>query len=217
MTTGTTNAPLSVRLKRIPGFFGIRLDEGPKYYVLMKEDNKQIRKYYPYLMAQTFVRGSYEFATNEGFYRLANYLFGANSTGEKMSMVSPILQSRSKKLIMSSPILQQPQTDGWMMSFILPHKLKLETAPKPLMDNIKLVHVPSLIVASLRYRGANTELKMSESTAELLDWVDALEDFNIISEPRFAQYDGTQSMPFMRRNEVQVTVQEIPRLRKRPH
>ena len=83
MTTLTNTPPLSVRLKKIPGFFGIRLEQGLKYYVLMKEENKQIRKYHPYLMAQTFVRGSYEFATSEAFYRLANYMFGANSLQEK--------------------------------------------------------------------------------------------------------------------------------------
>ena len=69
MTTSITKAPLSEKLKSIPGFFGIRLEEETKFFILFREGTKQIRKYYPFLMAQTFIRGNYEFCASEGFYR----------------------------------------------------------------------------------------------------------------------------------------------------
>jgi hypothetical protein len=214
MTTAAQTIPLSEKLKSIPGFFGLRLEEEPKYYVLMKDGKKQIRKYYPFIMAQTLIRGDFRFSANEGFYRLANYIFGANTTGEKMSMTTPVFQSKSRKLVIPAPVLHEQKSDGWMMSFVLPSKYKFETIPLPLMDNIELIKVPTLLVATLRYSGTNTEQKINEHSQELIEWIEGKENLKIISEPRSAQYDAPHVLPFFRRNEVQVTVIEIPR-RKR--
>lgn len=217
MTTSVNSSPLTEKLKSIPGFFGIRLEEEPKFYVLLKDGQFQIRKYYPFIMAQTFVRGNYDFAMPEGFYRLANYIFGSNTKSEKMSMTSPVFQSKSKKLVMSAPVLHEQKSDGWVMSFIVPSKYKFETLPRPLMENIEIVKVPSLVVASLKYIGANNEARIAAKSKELLDWVDRHEDFTITSEPRIAQYDAPHALPFLRRNEIQVTVSEIEKKRRRSH
>ena len=214
MTTVVSTIPLTEKLKSIPGFFGLRLEEEPKHYVLMREGNKQIRKYYPFVMAQTFVRGDYNFSTTEGFYRLANYIFGSNSMGEKMSMTTPVFQSKSRKLVMASPVLQEQRSDGWMMSFVLPAKYKLENVPKPLGENIEIIKAPALIVATIRYSGTNTEQKIVEYSKLLIDWIETKEEYQIISEPRCAQYDAPHVLPFFRRNEIQITVHEIPK-RKR--
>lgn len=217
MTTSVAPVPLIEKLKTIPGFFGIRLEEEPKFYVILKDSNFQIRKYYPFNMAQTFIRGDYDYAMTEGFFRLANYIYGANLDGEIMSMQSPVLQSKSKKLVVSAPVLHEQKTDGWMMSFILPSKYKFEKLPRPLEENIEIIKVPSLIVASIKYSGANSEEKINEKSRELLDWVDGHEDFSIISEPRCAQYDAPHVLSFLRRNEIQVTVNEIEKKRFRTH
>lgn len=217
MTTSIASIPLTEKLKSIPGFFGIRLEEEPKFYVLLKEGTFQIRKYYPFLMAQTFVRGDYNYAMTEGFFRLANYIFGANTAGEKMSMTTPVLQSKSKKLIVAAPVLHEQKTDGWMMSFIMPSKYKFESLPKPVEENIEIIRVPSLIVASIKYNGKNSEQKIAEKSRELIEWVDGHDDFSILSEPRCAQYDAPHVLSFLRRNEIQVTVAEIEKKRYRSH
>lgn len=217
MTTVVGTIPLAEKLKSIPGFFGLRLEEEPKYYVLMKDGNKQIRKYYPFIMAQTLIRGDFKFSSNEGFFRLANYIFGANSTGERMSMTTPVFQSKSRKLIIPAPVLHEQKSDGWMMSFVLPAKYKMETIPKPLMENIELIKVPSLLVATLRYSGSNTEEKIIEHSKELIEWVEGKENYQIISEPRSAQYDAPHVLPFFRRNEVQLSIHEIPRRKRTTH
>lgn len=217
MTTFVTKIPLSEKLKSIPGFFGIRLEEGPKYFVLLKDKNFQVRKYNSFNLAQTFVRGDYEFAMNEGFFRLANYIFGSYSLGEKMSMSTPVLQGRSRKLTMSAPVLHEQKTDGWMMSFIIPSKYKFDALPKPLSEDIVLLKVPSIVVASVKYSGTNSEQRISEKTKELLEWLDRQEDFTAVSEPRIAQYDAPYVLPFLRRNEIQITVMEVMRTKKRSH
>jgi hypothetical protein len=208
MTTAINKAPHSEKLKSIPGFFGIRLEEEPKFFVLFREGNMQIRKCNPFLMAQTFIRGNYEFCANEGFYRLTNYIFGSNSTHEKMAMSFPVLQGRSKKLVMVSPVLHEQKSDGWVMSFILPAKYKFESLPQPLVDNIEIIKVPSLIVATLRYSGVNNEKKIDEKSRELVKWLESKEDFIILSEPRYAQYGPAHGFNLFRRNEIQITVHE---------
>lgn len=214
MTTVVSTIPLSEKLKSIPGFFGLRLEEEPKHYVILKEGHMQIRKYYPFVLAQTFVRGDFNFSSNEGFFRLANYIFGSNSEGEKMSMTTPVFQSKSRKLVMASPVLHEQKTDGWMMSFVLPAKYKIENVPKPLVENIEIIKVPALIVATVRYSGTNTEQKMVDQSKLLIDWIETKDQYQIISEPRCAQYDAPHVLPFFRRNEIQITVHEIPK-RKR--
>lgn len=215
MTTGISTIPLTEKLKSIPGFFGLRLEEEPKYYVLTKDGDKQIRRYYPFVMAQTFIRGNYEFSSNEGFYRLANYIFGSNSENEKMSMATPVFQSKSRKLVMASPVLQEQKTDGWMMSFVIPAKYKIEKVPQPLVKNIELVKVPSLNVATIRYSGTNSEQRMNEYSKQLIEWIDSKDQYQIISEPRYAQYDAPHVLPFFRRNEIQITVHEIPKRKRK--
>lgn len=217
MTTSVNSAPLTEKLKSIPGFFGIRLEEEPKFYVLLKDGKFQIRKYYPYLMAQTFVRGDYQYAMTEAFYRLANYVFGSNSKHEKMSMTSPVFQSKSKKLIVSAPVLHEQKSDGWVMSFMIPSKYRFETVPKPLMDNIEIIKVPSLIVASLKYYGANNETRIAEKSKALIEWLGNQKDFTIKSEPRIAQYDAPYALSFLRRFEIQVSVNEVQPKRRRYH
>lgn len=215
MTTSIANTPLSEKLKTIPGFLGIRLEEEPKFFVLLREKDKQVRKYYSFLVAQTYIRGDRDFCVNEGFYRLTNYIFGSNTLNEKMSMAAPVLQGKSRKFIMAAPVLHEQKSDGWMMSFILPSKYKFETLPKPLVDNIEIIKVPSLLVASVRYNGTNGETKIKDKSSELISWLEGKDDYNILSEPRIAQYDAPHTLPFLRRNEIHVTVEEIPRRRQR--
>ncbi len=211
MTTLVNPIPFNERLRSIPGFFGIRLEEEPKFYVLLKDEQKQIRKYSPFILAQTFVRGNYEIAMNEGFLRLANYIFGSNTDKEKISMTNPVLQGKSKHLVSTSPVLHEQKSDGWMMSFILPSKYKMDHVPRPIMSNIEIVKVPSLVVASLRYPGKNSEIKIAEKSQELLSWLESRGEYECLSEPRCAQYDAPFVLPFLRRNEIQITVKEIPR------
>ena len=59
---------------------GIRNEEGPKYIVVLKEDNKEIRKYESYIVARTVLKGSFEDAQKEGFKILAGYIFGKNKS-----------------------------------------------------------------------------------------------------------------------------------------
>jgi len=47
--------------------FGIRTYETPKYTVVLKEDDKEIRYYEPYIVAKTTVQGDFEGARAKPF------------------------------------------------------------------------------------------------------------------------------------------------------
>ena len=58
--------------------FGIRNNETPKYEVLLKERNKEIRYYESYIVAKTTVKGKFKESQGTAFRILAGYIFGDN-------------------------------------------------------------------------------------------------------------------------------------------
>lgn len=66
--------------------------ESPKYEVITKDAEFEVRKYAPYIVAGTTVEASFGDATNEGFKKLAGYIFGANTSKQKIAMTAPVGQ-----------------------------------------------------------------------------------------------------------------------------
>jgi hypothetical protein len=53
-------------------------NENPKFTLLLKNDNLEVRRYEPYIVAETLVNSTLENAGSEGFGILAGYIFGNN-------------------------------------------------------------------------------------------------------------------------------------------
>ena len=53
--------------------------EEPKFESLRLEDNIEIRRYVPVIVAETFVDGDMDSATRRGFQRIADYIFATTS------------------------------------------------------------------------------------------------------------------------------------------
>ncbi len=186
--------PFTERLKSIPGFFGIRLAEEPKYTVLEMEDEKEIRLYEKMTLATLTVSGSYESAMKEGFKRLAQYIFGENATSEEMSMTTPIFEEANGNML--------------TMSFILPRGINVATAPTPLDHSITVSEKPAHKAAVIWYTGGNDQQKVHEKANELYKWVHSKVGINAVGPLKIAQYDAPISLPFFRRNELQVEIAE---------
>jgi hypothetical protein len=60
--------------------------EKPSYAVLESDGGMELRQYEPYIAAETFVEAGFERAGNEGFRRLADYIFGNNRSRQKLQM-----------------------------------------------------------------------------------------------------------------------------------
>ena len=72
--------------------------DSPTYRVEEQIGEIELRRYEPYVVAETMVSGPLEQAGNGGFRTLAGYIFGANTTtggdSTKISMATPVTQSR---------------------------------------------------------------------------------------------------------------------------
>lgn len=80
-------------------FMGIRNEETPKYEVLFKDGNKEIRQYSPYIAATTQVQGDFKESMNSAFRILAAYIFGANERKQSISMTAPVVAAPSSEKI----------------------------------------------------------------------------------------------------------------------
>ncbi len=204
--------PLTEKLKGLPAIFGIRLGEEPRYQVLASDYEREIRRYECLTLASVTEEGSFEQAAEAAFLRLAEYIFGAGGGHGEVAPLSALhspraLEDREEALAMTVPVLQQRSRNGWTLSFVLPQRLSLATAPRPRDPGITLEHMPGRLVASLRFSGSVSEEIVHEKTTELTAWLDSNQTFRAVGTPYCALYDGPMTIPFLRRNEAQVPVQ----------
>lgn len=186
--------------------------EQPNYTVVLKEGDIEYRQYEPYLVSETIIEnaGSYEAAGNEGFRRLFRYISGSNASRSKIDMTVPVQQTpKSEKIAMTVPVQQTSTTEGWSVTFMLPRKYTLATAPQPQDPRVRVREVPARLVAVLRFSGRWTDRNFQAKMGALLASMEA-ESVQPISEMQSAMYSAPYIPPFLRRNEVMVEVDRMP-------
>lgn len=187
--------------------------EEPKYTLIEKNDAFEIRKYAPYLVAQTEVTGTFDEMGNKAFRILFKYISGENQQRSKIKMTAPVIKESTEnnglKIQMTAPVIQEidkinPKSATF--SFVMPQSFTLATLPIPLDDRINLKEIPAKTVAVLKYSGGWGEEKYKKNEAILLK---ALDDADIITigKPSFARYNSPFVLWFMRRNEIMIEVQ----------
>lgn len=164
----------------------------PSYQLLCREGDFEIRAYPPLLLAETLIADDYRQAGGIGFQRLAGYIFGGNSTQEKLAM--------------TTPVLRQSEASQWKMSFVMPPGYCLDNLPLPLDTNIALKQDAAKKVAVLRYSGSIDEQNIACHSQELLNWL-ATRSLKAISPTRSAAYDPPWTIPTLRRNEIHVDIE----------
>ena len=184
--------------------FGKGSEEQPSYQLVLKEDNKEIRKYDSYIIAKTTISGSFKDAQSEGFRILAGYIFGKNKSQQKMSMTAPVIQkSENEKISMTAPVvIASNENKSWTMTFSMPSQFTLETLPVPIDTRVKIEKVESRFVAAITYSGFWGESKNAEEAKKLTEWMKGHGEYELISEPMFAGYNPPWTLPFLRRNEM---------------
>ena len=162
----------------IGSYLAVRNLEEPKYEVVEKRDGYEIRKYSPYIVAETEVSGNFSSALNQGFSTIADYIFGNNVPAEKLAMTVPVTQQQDKQTIaMTAPVTQQSGQDGmWKIRFTMPAKYTLDTIPKPKDDRIKLIDIEPYKAAVIRFSGTSREKNFTEHKDCLLYTSDAADE-----------------------------------------
>jgi hypothetical protein len=173
--------------------------EEPSYRIVHQGDGFEIRKYEDRLAAQV----SSSEGQNGSFGLLFQYISGANTGSEKVSMTVPVAQS--EKIEMTVPVAQSSDDNSGYMQFFLPAKYTLETAPKPTNPRVEVVIVEGGFFAVKTYSGSATERNFLKAQSELLSQL-ANNGYATSGEVIRATYDGPFTLPFARRNEAMIKV-----------
>lgn len=179
--------------------------EEPAFTVLESPAGLEVRQYGQRIAAETTVTGRNEKARNDGFGRLAGYIFGGNTTRTSIAMTAPVAQA-SEKIAMTAPVGQTPDGAGaWRIQFIMPSQYTLDTLPVPKDPTVRLVALEPETFAVLRFSGSTSDKAVSERKAELLRRLDG-SGWRAEGEPVAWFYDPPWRLPSQRRNEVAVQV-----------
>lgn len=176
--------------------------EEPAYEVTGRIGDVEIRHYAPYVVAGVLVTGSATEAGNKAFRILAGYIFGKNKGATKLAMTAPVTQSPvPMKLEMTAPVMQNAATGGYLMQFVLPRGVTLDTAPKPIDQRITLRQVPATRVAAIRYSGFWSDANYNKHLVQLQE---TLKKAALIwsGEPVYSRYNPPFTPWFLRRNEI---------------
>jgi hypothetical protein len=184
--------------------------EEPRYIVIEKSDDFELRKYDPYIVAETLVEGDFETVGNEGFRRLFKYISGENRKKESIAMTAPVSQGeRYEKIAMTAPVGQEKAGTGYSITFVMPPKYTKETVPEPVDDRITIKEVPSRIMAALTYSGTWSRKRFEEKKAVLKEKIRE-RGLETTGETVYARYNPPFTPWFLRRNEVLIDIAVQP-------
>jgi hypothetical protein len=181
--------------------------EEPSYTVIKSDGKIEIREYQSYIIAETFISSlDMDEASNAAFKKLFKYISGNNSSKSDVAMTAPVTTTRSEKIEMTAPVSTTRSVEGYTVAFTLPMKYSLGTSPIPSDTAIHLREIPSRIVAVIRFSGRWSESSMNEHEQELLQWMKSNGHIPT-GVPVIARYDPPFMPWFLRRNEIQVELQ----------
>lgn len=188
--------------------------ETPRYAVIASQDDIEIRRYEPRIIAEVLVDGELDTASGRGFRILADYIFGNNriNTDQPIS----ISADTSTKIAMTAPVSIEPRDDQptmtdarqWRVEFTMPAQYTLETLPRPTNPAIQIRLIPGRLVAALRYSGMNTQNRIDVETTRLQDWI-RQNPYSPVGAPELARYNPPWTLPMFRRNEILIPVKEV--------
>jgi effector-binding domain-containing protein len=180
--------------------------EKPKYSVVDRIEEVEIRDYPPMIVAEVEVSGERKAAINQGFKRIANYIFGDNSPRQKIEMTAPVTQQASgEKIPMTAPVMQEAASDLWKVRFVMPASYRLETLPAPSDNAVKLIALPPQRYAAIRFSGLATDDAIAAEKRLLFDTL-AKHGVSTQGEAVLAFYNPPWTLPFLRRNEILMKV-----------
>ncbi|MDX1949515.1 MAG: heme-binding protein [Rickettsiales bacterium] len=181
--------------------------ESPKYNVLEKSDNIELREYKKYIVAEVTLDNSSEDKSNDAFKILANYIFGGNKKASNIAMTSPveIEQNEGENISMTAPVEIEKESKKTIMRFSMPSKYSLKTIPKPEDEIIKIYEVEGYKAAVIRFSWFFNEKNFLEKKKVLENFIKE-KNLTAISEPIKAYYNPPFTLPFLKRNEIIIKV-----------
>ena len=208
--------------------------ERPTYEVVAKlADGVEIRRYEPYLIAETVVDKGVGFRepTRDGFRACASYIFGQNQKKKKpaswftsftTTTTKDAAAAESEKMAMTAPVRVAgdiPSSNGTTsasrktkVSFVLGSQYTLQNAPLPLDRNVRVRQVPAHTLAVKTFAGpppndARVQKERAKIEAVLIMAPNynqpAASDETLV----YGYHDPFITPNFLRRNEVAVVIE----------
>ncbi len=192
--------------------------EEPDYDVEQRAGSIELRLYPRTIRAETTVQAaSWEEALDEGFHRLARYIFGGNhrrqiaALGESTRGIDSDAPTRAgERIHMTAPVTARvvrpasnsdEELSAYTITFTMPKSRAPRTLPVPEDRRVHLRAVPARRVAVLRYRGRHSYDKVLEYSGYLQEVLERA-GLSTRGEPEFAGYDSPSTLPLLRRNEI---------------
>ena len=192
----------------------------PRHRVTMKDGSFEVREYDGYAVAEMTLSGSFDRATSQSFRPLFGYISGENRGRADIKMTSPVLvEPTSEKMAMTVPVLVEPdnpeehglqtldedEVDAWTVAFVLPEPYTADSAPVPQNSHVTIRDVAAHTAASIRFNGRFTSQGAETNRRQLEEWL-AEQGLEHLGDWRVAAYDAPMTLPWLRRNEVLVTL-----------
>ena len=167
--------------------------EQPKYKVVRKENNIEIRKYDKILTSSVKVYGNQYNALRKGFQPLVRYIGAKERDSEKISMTAPVIQATND------------ESENWTVSFAMPSKYNIDNLPKPANDDIYFEEIQPSLAAVIRFSGVADTNLLNQKASVLKRWLE-LNGYTESSSPKFLFYNDPTTPGFLRRNEVMIII-----------
>ncbi|KAL5100920.1 hypothetical protein RYX36_005247 [Vicia faba] len=117
--------------------------ESPKYQILKRTTNYEVRQYDPFLVVET---NGDKLSGNTGFNDVAGYIFGKNSTTEKIPMTTPVFTQAT-----------DPELSKVSIQIVLPSDKQTKSLPNPNQETVSVRKVEGGIAAVIKFSGKPTE------------------------------------------------------------
>jgi len=205
--------------------------EMPNYAVVHKAVSYEVRRYAPSIVAEcNFAKGGWgEGDDGSPFGVLARYIgvFGKpenlwqsnGGTAEPIAMTAPVIVTAPEPISMTAPVLVSPTQgdNAHTMAFVLPASRfqTVAAAPQPTDSRVTLRQLPERLQAVRTYSWNFRPDSAKEQLAALL--ADLQTDGWAVKhtaaghpEWQAAGYNPPFALPFLKRNEVLVSVEEKP-------
>lgn len=167
----------------------------PSYQILKRTADYEVRIYDPFIVVET--EGD-NLVGNKGFNDVAGYIFGKNSTTEKIPMTTPVFTQAF-----------DAEKSKVSIQIVLPSDKSLSSLPAPSKEGISLRKTEGGIVAAVKFSGKPTDDVVREKEKQLLSSLirDGL-------RPRpgcmLARYnDPGSTWKFIMRNEILIWLEDF--------
>lgn len=168
----------------------------------------EIRRYEPSVFARAEVGTDADTPRSDAFRMLFRYITGTNQGDREIAMTAPVsVAEDGSEIAMTAPVRAESDGQTMAMRFYLPASFTIETAPRPTENGVTLGEEPGRTVAVLRYTWSTGPEKASRMRGELLatlpsgGWSPRGDAYSMF-------YDPPWTLPFLRRNEAAVDVEQ---------